>query len=337
MGIRDGSAEYGSVTGLEAPVALPELRGVIPILVTPFRADGSTDLEQMGRQVDFLVGCGIRWAGFGFGSELPALDGDEALDLMRCTVSHAAGRLQIIGNAEMTSVRAGISAVRRSASTGVSMVMVRPSGFGEATQTAICDGLAEVTSASPVPCIVQDAPQSTGVQLSADTLARLLVEVPRVAAVKIEPSPSPPKVAAVVEALDGRAGTVLGGSGASQLLLELDRGASGTMPGPALPDLLAAVCRLHAAGRRADAAELFRDFLPLAVLAGGLPAFLFSQKYLLSRRGVLDEPRLRPPHGPIDPRLASDIEALLEAPVLRRTLAGEFLPDSAGQTPAAAP
>lgn len=322
------------MSGTAAHSALPELRGVIPILVTPFGPDGSPDLEQMARQVDFLIGCGIRWAGFGFGSEIPMLDVDEAADLMRSTVSHAAGRLHIVGNAEMPSIHAGISAVRRAASTGVSMVMVRPSGFGEASQSSIFDGLAEVATASPVPCIIQDAPQTTGVQLSAETLARLLVEVPGVAAVKIEPRPSPPKISAIVDALGGREGTVLGGSGASQLLFELDRGASGTMPGPAVPDLLAAICDLHAAGRMKEAAELFRDFLPLASLGAGMSTFLFAQKYILARRGVLGEPRLRQPHAPVDPRLPSEIDGLLEAPALARALAGQFLQQTAAHTTA---
>lgn len=307
-------------------MGLPPLRGVIPILVTPFAEDGSPDLQQMARQVDFLVGCGIRWAGFGFGSEIPTLDVDEAVELMRFTVRHAADRLHIVGNAEAPSTRAGIAAVRRAASTGVSMVMVRPStGFSGADQRAVFEGLAEVATASPLPCVIQDAPANTGVNLAVETLARLVVEVPHVAAVKIEPRPSVPKIGAIVDALRGRQGTVLGGSGASQLLFELDRGAVGTMPGPAVPDLLAAICDLHAAGRRDEAAGLFRDFLPLASLDRGTSTFLFTQKYLLRRRGILGEPRLRQPHAPVDAKLPSEIESLLQAPALQRTLAGELL------------
>ncbi|MFZ0214967.1 MAG: hypothetical protein WAM30_03400, partial [Candidatus Dormiibacterota bacterium] len=58
--------------------SLPALAGVIPIVVTPFARDGALDLDQMGRQIDFLVECGVHWAGFGFGSEMPRLDLDEA-------------------------------------------------------------------------------------------------------------------------------------------------------------------------------------------------------------------------------------------------------------------
>lgn len=296
------------------------LEGVIPILVTPFASDDSIDFDQLGREIDFLSDCGIKWAGFGFGSEMPSLDNDEAIKLMEFAAVRAGDRLSLIGNAEVTSTRAGVDAVRRAGSTGVELVMLRPAGLGECDQESLFEALAEVSAASPVGCIIQDAPQNTGVQLTAQTLARLLTEVAGVAAVKVEPRPSAPKIGAIVEALAGRPGTVLGGSGASDLIFELDRGASGTMPGPAVPDLLAEICRLHAAGDRSSAAALFRDYLPLAALGRGMASFLYSQKYILHLRGVLDEPRLRRPHGAIDPRLKGEIDSVLQAPALREAV-----------------
>jgi 4-hydroxy-tetrahydrodipicolinate synthase len=240
---------------------------------------------------------------------------------MSFAVRHAAGRLRLVGNAALTSTRAGVTAVRRAADSGVDLVMVRPWGIGEAGQDALFDALAEVCASSPVGCVIQDAPQNTGVTLQPGTLARLLTEAPGVAAVKVEPRPSAPKIGAIVEALHGRPGTVIGGAGASELIFELDRGAKGTMPGPAFADVLGDVCRLYAEGRRGEAAALFRDFLPLAALGRGMAGFLFGQKYILRARGVLDEPLLRAPHAPIDPRLPGDIDALLEAPALRRAMA----------------
>ena len=307
-------------TAAHAEPRPPALEGVIPILVTPFAPDDSIDFEQLGREIDFLAGCGIKWAGFGFGSEMPALGPDEALELMEVAADRAGSRLSLIGNAEVTSTRAGVNAVRRAGTTGVELVMLRPAGLGECDQESLFEALAEVSTASPVGCIIQDAPQNTGVNLTAQTLARLLTEVPGVAAVKVEPRPSAPKIGAIVEALAGRPGTVLGGSGASDLIFELDRGASGTMPGPALPDVLAEICRLHGAGERTPAAALFRDYLPLAALGRGMASFLFSQKYILQLRGVLDEPRLRRPHGVIDPQLKREIDTVLQAPALRQAV-----------------
>ena len=44
----------------------PPLRGVIPILVTPFDQDGSVDLAQLDAQIEFLVGRGGRLGGLRF-------------------------------------------------------------------------------------------------------------------------------------------------------------------------------------------------------------------------------------------------------------------------------
>ena len=205
----------------------------------------------MGRQIDFLVECGVHWAGFGFGSEMPRLDLDEATALMQFSVGHAAGRLHLIGNAEMTSTRAGVTAVRRVADTGVDLAMVRPSGLAGAGQDALFEAFAEVSASSGIRCVVQDAPQNTGVDLGPRTLARLLAEAPGVAAVKVEPRPSAPKIGAIIDALAGHPGTIIGGAGAAELLHELDRGAQGTMPGPAFLTCWrrSAACTARAGGR----------------------------------------------------------------------------------------
>src|SRR5579875_3165125 len=97
-----------SLPDLPAPLA-----GVIPILVTPFRPDGRVDLDGMDRQVDFLVGAGVGWAGFGFGSEVPRLSDAELDTLVRRTVEAAAGRLHVFSNIDLRSRAGGNEQSRR--------------------------------------------------------------------------------------------------------------------------------------------------------------------------------------------------------------------------------
>lgn len=292
--------------------ALPPLGGVVPILVTPFLGGGDIDLEQLERELDFLAQAGIRWAGFGFGSEVPRLGPDELAEMMAHAVRHSAGRVGIVGNAEMTSVRAGTAAVRRVAAAGAQLAMVRPSLLGGIGQDALYDAYAEVAGTGGVPIVVQDAPQNTGVVLAPETLARLLVEVPGVAAVKVEPINPAPKISALVRALGGAPATIIGGLGGLDYLHELQRGSSGTMPGPAYPEVFAAAGLLLKRGERARAFETHARMLPLITLGSrDMDTFLFVQKHILYRRGVLDEPVLRSPHLPLEPGLPDEIDALL--------------------------
>lgn len=296
------------------PDLLPApLAGVIPILVTPFHPDGRVDLDAMDRQVEFLVGAGVGWAGFGFGSEVPRLSDAELDILVRRTVEVAAGRLHVFGNIDLRSRAGGIEQARRVAATGAAAALVRPGLPGGVEPATLVDTFAAVAAAG-LPIIVQDAPQNTGVELSPVTLARLLTDVPGVAAVKIEPAGAAAKMEQIVEALRGEEGVIIGGAGGSGYLHELARGARGTMPGPAHPELFAAVTRLHHEGRRPEAHRLMSRVLPLLELGRrDMDSFLVTQKHVLVRRGVLANAELARPHRPVDRQLTAEVDELLDA------------------------
>ncbi len=293
--------------------SLPPLRGTIPILVTPFAADNSVDLDDLDNELDFLVAAGVRWVGFGFGSESPRLGPEELERTMAHAVRKSGGRLGIIGNAEMPSARAGIESVRRVQRAGADLAMVRPSGLDGIDQEQLFEAISTVANEAGLPIVVQDAPQNTGVQLSPGLLARLLKEVPGVAAIKVEPPGPAPKMSKITAHLDGARGTIIGGSGGLDYLHELERGAIGTMPGPAFPEVFSTVQVLHEQGDRREAFNVFSRVLPLITLSNReMDTFLFVQKQILLRRGVLSGARLRWPHRAIDEHLAQEIDELLD-------------------------
>jgi dihydrodipicolinate synthase/N-acetylneuraminate lyase len=295
-----------------APTA-QDLTGVIPILVTPFTKDGQVSLEDLDRQLEFLIEAGVRTAGFGFGSEASRLSEAELSGLVTRAVATAAGRLTIFGNAEMRSVTGGIEQVRRVQAAGAQLALVRPGGLDGVTQDALFEAFAAVAADGGVPIIVQDAPQNTGVELAPGTLARLLTEASGVAAVKVEPANPARKIELITERMGGVPGVIIAGAGGAEFLHELERGACGTMPGPAHPELFAAVQRLHAKGDRRQAWELMAKVMPLLVLGKrNMDTFLFVQKHVLSRRNVLRVTGLGRPHRPLDPHLASETDELLE-------------------------
>src|SRR4051812_50207760 len=89
------------------PVDATDISGVVPILVTPFTADGEVDGDQMDRQIDFLASAGVGWVGVGVGSEGPRLDMDELSDLMSRVVRRAGDRLAGGGDAGEGKGRGG--------------------------------------------------------------------------------------------------------------------------------------------------------------------------------------------------------------------------------------
>ena len=99
-----------------------------------------------------------------------------------------------------------------------------------------------------------------------------------------------------------------------ELIHEIKRGSKGTMPGPAFPEVFREIQNRMTAGDEANARKLFNRILPLLVLSNrDMSTFLFMQKYLLQRRGVLSRTNLRSPHSVIDPQLNQEIEDMLAA------------------------
>ena len=153
--------------------------------------------------------------------------------------------------------------------------------------------------------------------LAPATLARLVLEAPNVIGLKVEPIDSARKMSLVGEHLRGAKTTIIGGGGGVDYVHELERGALGTMPGPAYPELFAAIGALHLKADRGKAFELLSRALPLMELGKrDLDTFLFIQKYVLSKRGGLSSTRLGQPHRDIDPRLQSEVDELLDTLVL---------------------
>lgn len=296
-------------------MSAPFLDGIIPIAVMPFDENDQVDLKGLKSEIDFLVSIGIKWVGFGFGSEVYTLAESELIKALSYSVEAANGKIGIIGNVELNSTKGAIERVKSIKATGVAMAMMRPSGMmASAPSNEVADAFREVGLAGGLPIVVQDAPQNTGVNLSPQVLADLLENATNIDSLKIEPLSPATKISEVIKNLKDKNRSVIGGLGAMELIHEIKRGSKGTMPGPAFPEVFREIQNRMTAGDEASARKLFNRILPLLVLSNrDMSTFLFMQKYLLQRRGVLGRTNLRSPHSVIDPQLNQEIEEMLAA------------------------
>lgn len=278
--------------------AQANMRGLVPILVTPFDTNDEIDVHSLDRQIDFLHECGVRWVGVGFGSEIQRLSSDEARLLVERPGLHSAGSMKVIGNADATSIPGARATIEMLAACGGAAVLLRPPALGGLDDTALFDAFFAVAHHSPLPVIVQDAGAMTGTELSVSLLTRLISEIPEIVAVKVESREAVRKIAALRPPFTEHNAILLGGSGGAEYLWELDRGVDGTMPGPATPHLFTMIAtafsnKEHDLARRAQ-----RAILPLLVLGErNMDTFVYSQKYILQDRGIITNKRLRSPNG----------------------------------------
>jgi 4-hydroxy-tetrahydrodipicolinate synthase len=290
-----------------------QIDGVIPILVTPFDAEDRIDQVGVTTQVEYLLANGVQWVGLGFGSEVDRMCQQEVTDLITVIRQALGPRGSLVGNVEANAdVAATRGAIDAAAQAGVDAVMLRPCMLPDAGDERYFDHLSAIAHDAAAEVIVQDAPQHTGVHLEPRTLARLALDVPGVAGLKIEPQDSADKIGQVHAELKGKRGSLIGGHGGRDLVHEVMRGATGTMPGPAFPVAIGQILTDAARGQLEPALRTWARLLPVSCVGQrSFTTFLWVMKHILARQGVIGSTDVRG-HGPIDPQLAADIDRLLD-------------------------
>lgn len=283
------------------------IAGLVPVLATPFRSDGSLDLESLRRLVDFQIRSGVDGvAVFGFASEGFALTAAERAAILDVV---AAADVPVVAGVGATGTPDAVDQARAAADRGASAVMVLPPHLVKPSAAQLVDFFGTVAGDGGLPVMVQDAPAATGVSMPVSLLVELS-KLDGVDSVKVEAQPTAPKLGAVVDAVSAGF-AVLGGQNALFVLEEYARGSVGTMPACEFPDLLRPVLDSWAGGEGRAARAAFTRLLPL-VRFGLQPGIAWSiHKHVLVRRGIIESATVRPPAVDADPGTLAALDAIL--------------------------
>ncbi|MEV1329437.1 dihydrodipicolinate synthase family protein [Micromonospora costi] len=287
------------------------VHGLVPILATPFEADGALDLPSLRRLTEFQLASGVTGvAVFGMASEGFALTTDERAEILAAVTEVVAGAVPVVAGVNGTSTVTAVEQAGAAVAGGASALMVLPPFMVKPTPDQLLTFYADVAAAAGVEVMVQDAPGATGVTMPPVLIAEL-GKLDGVTSVKVESPPTAPKVAAVVAARADDRFAVLGGQNAQFCLEEYARGAIGTMPACEFPDLLGPVLADWQAGRHADARAAFARLLPL-ILFGLQQGIAWAvHKEVLVRRGLIADATVRSPARPLDPASRDSLAAIL--------------------------
>jgi 4-hydroxy-tetrahydrodipicolinate synthase len=284
------------------------MRGIFPILLTPFDERESIDEESLRREVDFVIDAGVHGVGLALGSEILKLTEPERAQLVTIVVDQVRGRVPVVVN---TGAQASYTAVvysREAESLGASAVMCLPPAAASATE--IRAYFKAISDAVTVPIFIQDTATSP---VSASLMRQLADESEHVRYAKVESPPQPRQVQQAVQ-LGGDRLTVFGGAGGTYLVEELQRGAVGTMPWPSQPHAFVRIWDAWLADDARLAREIHsRAIVPLARLATtGIGMGHTIHKELLRRQGVFRSARVRAPSDPLDALTARELDELCE-------------------------
>lgn len=284
------------------------LRGVFPILVTPFDDDERIDVDSLANLVDFTIGAGVHGLGIALGSEIQKLTEREREQVIRIVVDQARGRVPVVVN---TGTQASVTAAhysRQAVDLGAAAVMCLPPAPASVSET--CAYFKSISDAVEVPVFIQD---TQAAPVPAALIRRIADESEHVRYAKVESPPQPTQVQAAVEASNGLV-TIFGGAGGGYFPEELRRGSQGTMPWPSQPEAFVRIWSSWQAGDERGATELHeQEISPLARLStGGIRLGHTIHKEVLRRRGVIRSARVRGPSDPLDPVTQRELDLLCE-------------------------
>ncbi|TDO49164.1 4-hydroxy-tetrahydrodipicolinate synthase [Kribbella sp. VKM Ac-2527] len=289
----------------------PTVEGLVPILATPFHADGSLDLVSLRRLAEFQLSSGVHGvAVLGMASEAFALTTAERRLITHAVAEVVAGQIPLVVGVAATSTVTAVEQTNEAAAAGADTVMVLPPFMVPPSPAQLPAFYAAVAAVGPE-VMVQDAPGATGVAMSPQQIVEL-AGIAGITSVKVEAPPTAPKVAAVVDRIEEPGFVVLGGQNAQFLLDELAAGAVGSMPACEIPDLLAPVFTDWRAGRYADARARFDLLLPLLVYGLQSGIAWAVHKEVLVRRGLIEHAAVRLPARELDARARSGLTAILD-------------------------
>jgi 4-hydroxy-2-oxoglutarate aldolase len=207
-----------------------KIQGIYAAVATPFDHTGA--LYRVKVQHNFEKWSRTSLAGFIVGSlagEGPLLDAGEKLELLRLAVPCVPKDRAIIADVSEEGVHIAVQLARAAAEAGAHAVVsavphqYRNLMYGPETQMLFFRALADQ---SPVPVLIHNAPQMTGVDVSPETAAKL-AEHPNIAGV-IETG-TPVSRIAQIRAVAPKEFGVLAGT-ESQVWESLKAGASGAAP-----------------------------------------------------------------------------------------------------------
>lgn len=245
-----------------------DLHGVLPPITTPF-LDDQVDGAALRRNVERWIQTGISGVvALGTNGESAFLDDDESDRVIEVVREHTPTPLLVIAGTARESTTGTIAATRRAAALGVDAVLVRTPSFfkSDMSSDVLVDHYRAVADASPVPVLLYNYAQVTGVNLLPAAAARLSSH-PNIAGIK-ESGGDVAQVAALVDLTPDDFRVVVGS--APSFYPSLCVGADGGILALAcvVPDACVQLFRLVEAGRHPEAREFQRQLTPLARLVG---------------------------------------------------------------------
>ncbi|NQW19531.1 MAG: dihydrodipicolinate synthase family protein [Chloroflexi bacterium] len=283
--------------------------GVFPILQMPFNKAGQIIFEDLRAEAEYAIRGGVHGVGIAYGSEVNKLDDHERDEVLSAVVDQVNGRIKVVMNTGAPSTVQTIHYTRVAKVLGADAVMIAPPAIIGIPTPLVRQHFIDVAESSDLPIYMQDM---TGAVMSPTLLADLARANENLCYAKIETLPTPNRFTETGQ-LAGNKLSMFGGANGVFFIEEMRRGASGTMQGIALCDIVRKTWDHFQAGEEIAAESLWNHYQPLVKLYTlGEGQLYWIAKEILKRRGIFSEAYPRLPAVKPDVGIFSELDSLIE-------------------------
>jgi 4-hydroxy-tetrahydrodipicolinate synthase len=267
---------------LTTPSGKP-LRGLYPIVATPFTEADKLDTEDLANEVKWLNRghvAGMIWPVFA--SSWSTLSDGERIEGAETMLAAGKGGRTAIAIAVQNMAWDTPTSVRYAKHAAVhgadAIVSIPPNNGWNVSDQAILDYYKTIGAATELPLIVQ-----TRGTMSVDLMVRMFEQIPTMKATKDEVGDPLARAPDLIRRTNNKLSIWAAGGGTGvELLRELPLGFEGLCPTPQYADLLQQAMELYWAGRKQQAYDMFARVQAFATIPG-------ATDYLMVARGVFKE------------------------------------------------
>ncbi len=281
------------------------IRGVFPIMATPFTESKAVDYEDLEREVDFLDRCGVHgmvWPQLA--SEYWLLTKEERFRGMELLAKAMRGRRPaLILGVQGPDTEAMLEYARHAEKLEPDGMIAIPPAQAKALDDFLnyYRALGKVTKR---PVFVQTSGGAQGIEPKVEALVELAREFPNVAYVKEEYSPIIDRMIALAKQRPPIRGVFSGAHGKGWTY-EMRLGCDGTCPGSPLADIYVRIWDLYQGGEKDKALDVFSKLLLVINIEQQIPGTL---EYVMKRRGVFKTAVSRRHEVKLTPEAVAEIE-----------------------------
>jgi 4-hydroxy-tetrahydrodipicolinate synthase len=159
-------------------------RGTFTALVTPFR-EGAIDFTALQNLIESQIAAGIDGIiAVGTTGESPTLTHDERKEVIHCAIATANKRCLVLAGTGSYSTREAIAATEEAEKLGVDGGLLVAPYYNKPSQEGLFRHFSAIAKSTPLRLMLYNIPGRCGVDIAAETVARIQSDCPNVVSIK---------------------------------------------------------------------------------------------------------------------------------------------------------